>query len=689
MKLRPSLILVAAFLVPFTAKGEARVWVVDESVRIDPVTVTVIERRPRGNWAGSSSRYLASNPVFQEQNGSVHLQGARNETVAFQVIVADSDGEIRELDLEFQGLDGAMSLRRGVQVSLFRQWYVEIESPSTHERAQEVTNTLEAWFPVERYAQRLVTSLGRGWYPDPLIPLDGPAAGTLPGLPMSLPDGINRVPNQRAQGFWVDIWIPRDAPAGSYRGDVVVTTDGERHLLPVELEVLPLELSDEFHAGLGSVSYGFVGEHLIELGPEAVHELYRLVHRHRLTLDALYLHPEREEHGRLDWRSYDALAGPLLDGRAFSDLAGYVGPGRGQPVRRFVLPLDWSWPVRPGGEDYDDIFRETLRQVELHIISRDWTRTEWSLFINLTDEPHTTEAFELIHDYGELLRTARLQHPELFHHRIDAGPFKSIEDELPGWDLSRIFNEIGDQVDIWNCCASVANCPADALGERLREHEDEQAWFYFSNAAGEPAVGSLLIDAEALGPRTWGWITWRYGFSAGVSWELGWPTPDCLRDSDCSGFGLHGDASLVYLADAFGSPGMVLPSIRLKNLRRGAEDHEYLWLLAESGHRELADAFAYRLVPRGIDDGLVTNMPGAWEHDPRVWDQVRREMGSILAGRADAPDLAVLRADAPNPANPPIGLTRRASLLAAGLLVILLVLFVLLTEKRQRSGAGS
>ena len=71
-------------------------------------------------------------------------------------------------------------------------------------------------------------------------------------------------------------------------------------------------------------------------------------------------------------------------------------------------------------------------------------------------------------------------------------------------ELNRV--EVGDVVDVWNACGGVAYFPTNALARRLRDHPDEQAWFYFSNAAGEPAVGSLLIDGEALGPRTWGWI---------------------------------------------------------------------------------------------------------------------------------------------------------------------------------------
>lgn len=662
-------LLACAFAVD--SHAEPRIWAVGESVRVDPVTARVIEQRP------GESTHVVTVPV--------RLQGARNETVAFQVIVEDQDGEIRDLDIDFPELRGPATLARGPNISIFREWYVHLRTPSAHDRAREITHAYEAWFPVARYERRLVASLGPGWYPDPLVPLDGPLASRLSAHATSLPSRDNPVPGQRAQGFWIDVWIPPGTPPGRYAGEVVVTADGTHPRLAVRLEVLPVDLPDESlgHAGLGSISYEFVGRHLAGIGPGAVQDLYRLMHRHRLSLDALFLHPEWRD-GEIDWSEYDELVGPLLDGSAFSERAGYDGPGRDRPVARFVLPLDWSWPVSYGAAGHDEAFVDSLRQVEAHILERGWTRTQWSVFINLTDEPHRPEDFAMIREYGDLIRSARLSRPELFRYRIDAGAFKSIGQEIPGWDVHRIFAEVGDEVDIWDCCASVEHFPMDELAGRLARHPDEEAWFYFSNAAGEPAVGSLLIDGEALGPRTWGWIVWRYGLSAGVSWEVGVPSARCLREPDCSGFGLHGDASIVYLADSLGAPGAVLPSIRLKGLRRGAEDHQVLLLVARERGRDLADAYAYRLVPRALDDRLVRNMPGAWEHDADEWDEAREQMGLILAGRLEPPPVDELRDAAPPVEIPPLGLTRRAALIPAALLVLLLIVLAVATERGRR-----
>lgn len=661
--------------------AQIAVHIVDGSVRIDPVNVSVIESDWIPESIGPGRDYLSSNPVFDSERGRVELQAARNETVSFQVIVEVLDPPVQDLTVDLTQLIGPGELRRGSSIQMYRQWYVQLTRPSSPYPGEQRETGIDAWFPIEGYTRRLLNSFGPGWYPDALVPLQGPLAHRLPSVPLSIPDRRNFIRGQRAQGFWVDVWVPPETPPGRYEGDVIVGFETGSHRIPVQLTVLPITLPDEFHAGIGSISYDFVGVHLAHAGPRAVHDLFRIVHAHRFTIDALYLHPNWNE-GNIDWSLYDELVGPLLDGSAFREAEGYRGPGQSQPVRRFVSPLDWNWPTGPASQNHEVAFTEALRAFEAHVMEQGWTETEWSLFINSTDEPRTVEAFEEIERYGELLHSASLSDTEDILYRIDAGPFSSIDREIPDWDVERIFAEVGDVVDIWNCCGGVPFVSTSDLASRRSRHPDEQAWFYSSNAAGEPAIGSLLIDGEALGPRTWGWILWRYGFDAGVSWELGWPDSACLATPDCSGFGLNGDASLVYLADALGAEGAVVPSIRLKNLRRGAEDYEYLWLLNQEGLGDLADAYAARLVPRALDDGLIPGMNGAWGHDPATWDAVRREMGLVLSGAMPAPDPVRVAALAPEvvPVSPM--LSRRASAVAGMLLIAVLLGLPLLTSRR-------
>lgn len=669
-----------------TAQAEVRVRAAGDSVRIEPTTVTLIEGGPALGRDGVAADYLDDNPVFNVERGSLRLQGAGGETVAFQVILETDGPPISDIEIRFDELVKGGSRLGGANIRLYRQWYVELPGPSEHEQAVVATNRLEAWFPVSRYSPRLVNSLGSGWYPDALIPMEGEIWRRHGRELSKIPSQLNHVPQQRAQAYWIDVWIPPNLPAGVYSNELSLSWRGGSMSLPVRLDVLPIQLSQDFEAGIGSVSYDFVGVRLAEAGPRPLQDFYRLMHRHRMTLDALYLHPDWNG-GQIDWRGYDELVGPLLDGRAFSENSGYVGPGQDRPVKRFVLPLDWNWPTNPESqsvEAYNRHFVEAGRATFEHIEARGWTETEWHLFINRTDEPRTVEAFEELRRYGQLFGSVRDGFEFDALHRIDAGPFKAIDREIPGWNVERIFEEIGDVVDVWNVCGGVPFIGVRELAGRIERHPNEQAWFYFSNAAGEPAVGSLLIDGEALGPRTWGWILYRYGFQAGVSWEVGWPSEDCLVASACSGYGLHGDASLVYLADRLGFENVVLPSIRLKGLRRGAEDAAYLRLLEERGFGQYAQAWARRLVPAALDDRLLPRMNGVWEHDPAQWERVRRQMGAVLAGEREPPPLAEIEAATPSFLPTTSGVSRRISYVAMLLFVLILVAAVSLSERRRK-----
>jgi hypothetical protein len=87
--------------------------------------------------------------------------------------------------------------------------------------------------------------------------------------------------------------------------------------------------------------------------------------------------------------------------------------------------------------------------------------------------------------------------------------------------------------------------------------------------------------------------------------------------------GGNGDGSLFYpgRTDRIGgNQDIPIESIRLKLIRDGLEDYEYLSLLASHGFRKFADDEV---------DRMVSNTYG-WQHDPGLWYSIREEMGKKL-----------------------------------------------------------
>jgi hypothetical protein len=225
-------------------------------------------------------------------------------------------------------------------------------------------------------------------------------------------------------------------------------------------------------------------------------------------------------------------------------------------------------------------------------------------------------------------------------HRTDLGFFRNVGDVIPGWDADRIFSEIGDDIEVWNVVGSTFSQGVDEMAARQSSHPEEQWWFYISCCAGEPAVGSPYIEGEALSLRTWGWINYRYRLQGAVTWEMdaGYTNlPACWTDPKCAGWDINGDAYLFYAGWTVGLPAyQPVPSIRLKNLRRGSQDYEYLWLLEQQdGSRGRADSLAAGVVQQALNDGLdpyTDTPPGRWAHTPASYEAARRQAADWLSG---------------------------------------------------------
>ena len=88
-------------------------------------------------------------------------------------------------------------------------------------------------------------------------------------------------------------------------------------------------------------------------------------------------------------------------------------------------------------------------------------------------------------------------------------------------------------------------------------------------------------------------------------------------------FGGNGDGTLFYPgrpARIGGHTEIPIESIRLKLIRKGMEDYEYLALLAKLKGRDAADKFAGRIVQNAWH----------WESRPEAFLSVRRELGETL-----------------------------------------------------------
>jgi hypothetical protein len=211
-------------------------------------------------------------------------------------------------------------------------------------------------------------------------------------------------------------------------------------------------------------------------------------------------------------------------------------------------------------------------------------------------------------------------------------------------DAPRLVEEFTGRVTMWDIAGDHMDLPA----LRGRQAAGDTVGFY---QGGEPFQGGEALDNDGLALTTWPWIAWRYGldhlFLYNMTewtyfrldritrpWSGGkrqiWENP--LNQS----WQTNSQGVLLYPGQYVGIRGVV-ESIRLKQVRRGMQDYEYLWLAARRGDRAKADAVARRLVPRALHDAGPLGVLGArgpWERDPRAWAAGRSELARAIAGEA-------------------------------------------------------
>ncbi len=500
---------------------------------------------------------------------SASVQAARGEWEGFQVMVI-ADGDLDGLDAHLSDLEGPEgAVIEAADAQLYREWYLDIEQASAggvtdHEREP-------------------------GLYPDPLVPLWDPWSDGDRAVGAALPLATGEV-----GALFVDLWVPRDTPWGSYEGTLTVDADGETWDVPVALEVwdidLPLERTIATAFGVSDNAFrnyhGGSGEEAEE-GFDAIWDRYFLaLHEHRMdrthvsgSVDFSF-----DEHGQLeevDWTAYDAYMEPFIDGTMFPD---GVGSTRFD-VSRF----------RPGGGTgswTEDEYAQAAVAFAEHLNEKGW----WDkAYLYASDEPWLYDedsSYEQIHEDAQRLFAAS----PLFEGKVlVTGPFdERIEGDIGIWC------PVTPMYDTWfwgeeTCAAMNQPCAGrEVYQERLAL--GEELWFYVCNANFPPYAGYDIDTAVGFEPRMVKWGAWYEGATGFLFWRSTyWVENDPWKVwANYDQFGAlaarNGDGFLFYPGDHDGTTGTGSPeeisidgpvlSYRMKQIRDGLEDWE-LFILAE------------------------------------------------------------------------------------------------------------
>ena len=422
-------------------------------------------------------------------------------------------------------------------------------------------------------SQRSDSEGATGSWPDALIPerdaIFGEDRNAFP---------VNLAAGQRLAA-WIDVLVPNGAPAGDYTGSImVIGGGGQLAEIPVRVAVHGFSIP--------STSTLRSAFHISDDGlPGGDPTLYAAIAlNNRVTLSNLWPFPESR---------FVAKILPLLEG---------TDPRVQLPGAKLTA-LDAYHCATGCLTDWRDLARKYPV-----VASR--------FFDYICDEPDTPEAWN---DCNATAASAESIWP---------GVRKLITTDAantPAWatDLSPLVNDID------------RDGPA-AYGAWQRAGGQRSLWPYtscrsFSCNGSESSEYSgwpgYAIDQPASQARAMGWLT----FITGATGELYYSTSRSLSTAwtDQYRSGGNGDGTLFYpgTPDAVGGTHPIpVESMRLKRIRDGREDYEYLRILAARGQRSTATEVVTELF------GSPSVAMHSTTVDPAALNEARRQLAALIAG---------------------------------------------------------
>jgi hypothetical protein len=437
-----------------------------------------------------------------------------------------------------------------------------------------------------RYASSL--DGGTGWWPDALVPDRDELVGEQRNaFPFSVAAGESRA-------IWVEAHVPADALPGEYSGTVSLAWQGGSATVPVTLTVWPFTLPStaSLRTAFGFYYGAIPAGHGVN-DPAAVATIRarygQLALDHRISLSHF-------DDGGSVLSHLGTTYSSLVGGAAATSLPGaaltaveYIGPGSYS---------DWASAARAGGW-FDRLFQYTCDEPPITCL--------WP------DIPVRAAAAKAADPEFRTLVTTTIQ------EATDHGVASSIDIIVP------VINYLDDRIGNSAFAGNQRDPANDRYAGFLQGH-DHEVWSYQSCMShgcggtvdmGSPTASdryytgwpSYMIDASAVRNRAMQWLAFRYRLSGELYWETAAafgadPWNDQWNLAGGQNFSGNGEGTLFYpgtVARIGGTTDVPVASIRLKMIREGMEDYEYLRLLSDAGDPALAHAIADGLFPHAYE----------------------------------------------------------------------------------------
>ncbi|MFN0159271.1 MAG: glycoside hydrolase domain-containing protein [Bacteroidota bacterium] len=609
----------------YSQSGLSRVWAIDDGEKI-------LQSKINHTAANGTN-----NPVWD--GSSISLFGGKNEVVAFQLILQGNGTGATGVNVTLDSLTkssvpgytikntggfGDPYDYEGKRIEMFVEHYQNITSRS---------NASFLWWSA---ARPLPDADYLGMLPEQLVPFEATAGAKTHGQG----GAPFRVPANGNQAVWVDIYVPRETPAGLYSGTLRVTENAvQRYSIPVTLRVYNFTLSDTTHlSSMFFIDYpAITGRHGVTKWSSAYWNLmkkyYAMGHRHRADFTD----------GRLTLSNFATNLGSMYTGSYYTSANNYEGPGEGVGNSTYSIGT-YDQPARASqiGSSNGTVSGFTYN-ADTTIMKTTWqtVSTAWVNWFTvnapatrihkyMADEPGITSDTSILFD---IRRKARWL-------KTNPGAGQSLRTLC----TSNIRPDLRGSIDIWMGAGQSGYVnggynpyPGGYVVDSANaaRSRGEMAGFY--NGCS-PAYGTQAIDAPGTHMRVNPWIAWKYKTDLYFLWyvnhwgdESGNPIDPWAGDKRNQ---IWGDGSFVYAGENKNSTlgndrGLAGPiaGIRMKSWRRGAQDYEYLHLARQMGLN--VSAIVDSLVPAAFDE-TPQNQQAKFAQRGYRFEQFRKQLAELI-----------------------------------------------------------
>jgi hypothetical protein len=398
------------------------------------------------------------------------------------------------------------------------------------------------------------------------------------------PDGLTPakemdLPANTTQPFFVEIEVPEKAKAGLRTGNIEIHTSNEAWFIPFELTVRDFELpaTPSLRTAFGNQDQFVPFEKVPKEGPQFERmkkKYYEILLEHHLS-------------------PYD-----IPENLMSKEAEPYLNDPR---MTSYTIPFP----------DKD----EDLKALTDRLRKGGWFKKG---YFYLVDEPANEDAFKRLTEYVERLKRVVGEDYKLVTPYAGNPQFKTDKD---------IYDLLDGKTTLWCYITSMYAYHPEKL-EAIRKKGIE-IWNYVAWVPHTPYC-NFLIGMSAMQHRMLFWQEWKYRTTGLLYWSTDWwannegGTTDPWTDMATVKWAskdVFGDGSLLYPGKPMGHDGP-LPSLRLKLIRQGMQDYDYIKLASEKAGAEKVDA-------------IVNEQVKDWQHyqqDPIALDAAKEKLAKLIEG---------------------------------------------------------